>query len=866
MHTLLDLIADMARLGDREAVRFYNGFRTWKLSYRELYARIAAFADYLKQEGFQKGDRVLLWGENRIQWVTVFWGCLVRGIQIVPVDARSSEKLLQRIHAEVGAKLLVYSETVEPEKIDFEKLSFNQVEELPKLSHMEVVDISPSDIVQIVYTSGTTGEPKGVVHRHRNICANLSPFQSEIERYRNLARPFQPIRILDMLPLSHMYGQSLGMFIPLLLGGAAVFMREFNPGAIIGAIRRERVSVLAAVPRLVKNLQNEVERRFDLPKKTISRTGIIGIGKRWWRYRHVHSAFGWKFWSIAVGGAQLDPDSESFWHELGFLVLQGYGLTETSPVVTVNHPFNARRGSIGKVLKGQEVKIAPDGEILVRGESVVSEYLGNVEGETRVSEAGWLHTGDLGEMDQEGHLYYKGRKKEVIVTSEGLNVYPQDLELVLNSLAETQDSTVIGLREDGDEVVHAVLILKDVSADPRSLIRRANRELEPHQRIRSWSLWPDEEFPRTPSTLKIKRGLVAQRVAAELQRDTPTPARTQAGNLESILSQMTGKPASELGEGLSLDEDLGLSSLEKVDLLSQLQNKFAIDLDEERFTQLSTIGELKAWLKEEREKTREEVSRRASSASGGEKEPFSQREPLEREREPEVMPALPRWTRSMPVRWLRILSLQLLILPTFRRYIQLTLEGLEHLNRVNPPLIFVANHTSHLDTMAVLSALPSFWRWHLAPAMGLEFFRAYFRPKGFPLKERLKAATQYLLASGLFNTYPLSQEMRGIRRSLKYTGELIDQGYCPLVYPEGKRSADGNLLPFKSGIGYMALHLQVAVVPIYLQGLYEVYSVHHEWPQSGEVHVKIGPALSFEPGQDYEEVSRRVEEAVWQLK
>ena len=848
MRTLLDLLPAMQCLGDREAIRFCNGFRTWKLSYRQLYDRIGTFASYLNQQDLKKGDRVLLWGDNRIEWVTVFWGCLLQGVQVVPVDARFSPGLVKRIQAEVKAKLLVHGDTVETDPIELRKLLFSEMDNLPQTDAIRGQDISPSDIVQIVYTSGTTARPKGVVYRHKNICANLRPFQSEIERYKKWARPFQPIRILDMLPLSHMYGQALGLFIPLLLGGSAVFMAELNPGAILNTLRRERVSVLVAVPRLVKNLQSQMERKWDpLREKKVSARGILGLAKRWWRYRDVHAALGWKFWSIVVGGAQLDSRSETFWNELGFLVLQGYGLTETSPVVTVNHPFHARQGSIGRPLKGQEVKIAPDGEILVRGESVVSEYLGEA-GETRVLDDGWLHTGDLGEMDSEGHLYYKGRKKDVIVTSEGLNVFPQDVESILSSFPQIHDSAVIGLRKDGEETVHAVVIPKDASLDVDPLIRQANQNLEPHQRIGSWSTWPEDEFPRTASTLKIKRRQVAQSVGATQASETAVPPKTGTGGLESILSQLTGKNPSELGRDRRLDEDLGLSSLQQVDLLSQLENRFGLDLDEAQFTGLSTIGELKAWIKREGQETGEELEGHLSSAS------------------PPEAAAFPHWTQFPPMRWMRSVALGGFILPLSRHYLRLRVEGLEHLAEMDPPVIFVANHVSHLDTVAIFSALPSSWRRRLAPAMAQDFFRAYFQPLGRPWKERVASASQYLLACGFFNAYPLPQGRSSVRQALQYTGQRIDQGHCPLVFPEGRRSPDGNLQPFKMGIGFMALRLQVPVVPIHLEGLYQIYSIHHEWPQSGEVQVKIGSALSFKGEQDYEKVTREVEEALRRLK
>ena len=825
----------MQRLGGREAIRFHNGFRTWKFSYQQLYSRICAFSHYLDQQGFQKGDRILLWGESRIQWVTAFWGCLAQGIQVVPADLNFSWSLVQRIQRDVRAQLLVHGDGVESHKIDIPGLSFPQMELLPPRSHLECREVSPSDIIEIVYTSGTTAEPKGVIHRHQNVWANLKPFQEEILKYRSWSRPFQPIRILNMLPMSHMYGQSLGIFIPLLLEGAVVFMEELSPVAITQTIRREKVSVLVAVPRLVKNLQNQLERAFDLSGDAIHRSGVVGVVQRWWRYRQVHRALGWKFWSIVVGGAHLNSDSEAFWRKLGFLVLQGYGLTETSPVVTVNHPFKARPGSIGRVLKGQEVKIASDGEILVRGNSVADQYLeGGIP--EQVCRDGWFHTGDLGELDQEGFLYYRGRIKDVIVTSEGLNVYPQDVELVLDSFPEIRESVVVGLVKGNHEEIHAVLIVQQASFDMDALMGRANRQLEPYQRIGGWSFWPEEEFPRTPSTLKIQRREVARQVLEENQGDLHGAPNSKSRGVKALVAEMAGKDSSQIEEGQRLGQDLGLSSLEQVDLLSQLEAKAGVELDEGQFTALRTIGEIDSWLKEE-------------TAAASIETPGARARPVE-----------PRWNQLLAVRWLRKIALQLAILPLFRRFIDLSVEGRKHLEGLQLPVILAANHVSHLDTPALLAALPIPWRWHWAPAMAQEFFRPYFQPQKASLRERALAATQYLLACGLFNAYPLPRE--GVRQTVQYMGRLIEQGNCPLVFPEGKRSPDGGLMPFQSGIGFMALRLQVAVLPVHLEGLYDIYSVHHKWPQRGEVQVRIGPPLHFGVKQDYEEIAKEVEAAV----
>ena len=255
-----------------------------------------------------------------------------------------------------------------PERFAIESLSG-----LPSGPRFSPTPLSGKDVVEIIYTSGTTAEPKGVIHLHRNICANLDPIREEIDRYKKWAGPFQPIRILDLLPLSHMFGQSMGIFIPLLLEGSAAFITGLHPGAIRQAVRKERISVLVCVPRILESLRADIERRHPRSSTVPKRPG--GPLRRWWRHRDIHRAFGLKFWAFVVGGAMLDPETEAFWARIGLLVIQGYGLTETSPVVSVNHPFRARRGTLGEVIGSQELRIADDRRDPRFGDSVVGEYL-----------------------------------------------------------------------------------------------------------------------------------------------------------------------------------------------------------------------------------------------------------------------------------------------------------------------------------------------------------------------------------------------------------------------------------------------------------------------------------------------------------
>ncbi len=846
MHTLLDLLSEVRELDAREAIRSFDGYRTQSHSYRQLYGRIGGCVRLLDGMGFQKGDRLVIWGENRPEWVIAFWACLARGGVVVPLDFHSSPQFVNRVQQEVNASLFVCGDQTDPADLNTPSISMNEIASLGEQDTFEICNAGRDDIVEIVYTSGTTGDPKGVVHRHRHICANLAALESGIDPYRKFLNRVQPFRILNLLPLSHMFGQSLGITIPIMLGSSAVFMQDLHPDAIVETTRRERVSVLVLVPRVLQALQRHVGGIFDL--SSLGSTEGSGLLRRCWRFRRVHSVFGWKFWFFVVGGARVDTRMESFWSRLGFGVVQGYGLTEASPVVALNHPFHTRRGSLGKVIKGQEVKIAADGEILVRGESIVSERMSG-SGIEQTARDGWLHTGDIGETDAEGRLYYRGRKKEMIVTSEGLNVYPQDVEEALDRLPEVLESAVVGINDH----VHAALILSDTNADPEELVQKVNADLESHQRIRSWSLWPEERLPRTPSTLKIRHHEVAQRVT-KTGREPDLQTRTDA--LEGILIRLTGR--TEVRDQQRLVEELGLSSLDLVDLLSGLEAIYGVHLDEEAFTGLSTVGELREWL-------RTVAANEVTAAAKRERPNETVRVSPPGESEPALSWTAPRWPRFPLFRWIGIAKLEGLVFPFLRLPVKLSVRGLQHLHFVKPPVLFAANHTSHLDTPVFLSALPSAWRRRIAPAMMQGYFKAYFQRTRFSLWQRTISAVQYWAACGLFNAFALPAEAVGVRRVLKFMGSLMDQGYCPLVFPEGTRAADGQVQAFRSGIGLMALRLRVPVVPIYIGGLDRILPPGHIWPISGRACVKIGPPLDLSLESDYTSAARRVEAAVRSL-
>ena len=317
---------------------------------------------------------MVFWGENRPEWVVCYWGCLLAGVVVVPIDYRSSADFVAKVSSLVDARVLLVGDDVEAESPGgfqfvwrFADLDWNADGPMP------AVPISRDDVIQIIFTSGATADPKGVVIRHRNVLANIVPVEREVLKYRKYARPFHPLRFLNLLPLSHMFGQSMASSIPPMVRGMVIFTRSFNPHDILGLIHRRRISVLVCVPKILGVLREHVVRTF--PEAADPPPPGISIPGRWWKYRRVHRAFGLKFWAFVVGAAPLPPDIEEFWRRLGFAVIQGYGLTETAPIVTLNHPFKTSKGSVGTPIAGVEVRIAEDGEILVRGENVTSGYL-----------------------------------------------------------------------------------------------------------------------------------------------------------------------------------------------------------------------------------------------------------------------------------------------------------------------------------------------------------------------------------------------------------------------------------------------------------------------------------------------------------
>ncbi len=820
------------------AYRQRRGYRTESFTYGEIVRMSQSFASRLADHAISKGDRVMLWGENSAEWVAAFFGCVLRGVVVVPMDDGASVDFAARVYQQVGAKLLVASRVHAdswPSGSSHNRVVMDEIFPEGELrSPTSDVVRGADDPLQIVFTSGTTADPKGVVITHGNVLANIAPLEREMQRYLKYERFVHPIRFLNLLPLSHVFGQFLGMFLPPLLGGTVIFQHEFSPSEVMNTIRRERVSVLVSVPRVLQSLKQKVERDLEDRGQIVSFRTRFAKSKgehflrRWWTFRDIHRQFGWKFWAFISGGAALDSETEEFWGRLGYAAIQGYGLTETTSLISVNHPFRLGKGSIGKVLPGREVKLAPDGEILVRGGGVAAGYW-HATGEHRVSdEQGWYRTGDIGALDETGNLYFRGRKKEVIVTAGGTNIYPGDLEDALRKQTEVKDCVVIGIERGGNAEPCAVLILRDV-VDAGAVVQRANQLLADYQRIAKWFEWPEEDFPRT-NTEKPKRGVIADVVRARLGESQTASREHTGGALSELISRVAGRSVPSLSDAARLDSDLGLSSLDRVELMSALEDRYQVDLSETRFNTIQTVGDLEKMLRGERSTT----------------------------------PAYhyPGWTLHWPVTWLRFLAHYLMMRPVIILLGWPRIIGRDNLRGVRGPLLVISNHLGDVDPGFVLTALPGRFRHRLAIATGgeaLESLRVPAEDRAWFLKiyDRLK----WILGVSLLNLFPLPREA-GFRRSFAYAGEAVDLGYSILVFPEGRHTTDGKLCPFRSGIGLLAQNLGIAVLPTRIDGLFEVKQAGRKFAAPREITVRIGTPLTFSPETPPEEIANALRSAV----
>lgn len=888
---LATLVEDFERHGKQIAVVSYPGNRRVVTTYAELATMAGRFSRMLADRSIASGERVLLWGTNCAEWEAAFFGCVLRGVIAVPLDAAGSVEFAKRVIADVTPKLIVGDRehlqklSHEPTPVSAAQISFEDFSStLPSSPMLEPEpSLSPETPLQILFTSGTTSSPKGIVHTHGNVLSSVEVLEREIQKYLRYERLFHPLRFLHTLPLSHVFGQFMGLWVPPLLAAQVHYEDNLVASRIIDRIRRERISVAAVVPRVLELLRVHL---LSSDPGLQSRVNVIQnqrVWKKWWRVRDVHRRFGFKFWAFVSGGASLPADVEQFWNALGFVLVQGYGMTETTALATLNHPFHPARGSIGKPLAGREVRVAEDGEILVRGPMLAAGTWRNGGIEPRSGE--WLHTGDLGAVDASGQMRFLGRKSDVIVAASGMNIHPEDLEQVVQAQPGVRDCVVVAWESPRGQEPVTVVILQDRAEDTSlaQILSASNRELQEFQQIRNILRWPANEFPRNTMG-KLLRREVAAWVSQQL-RDENTSSKLTASQdpLLQLLQQVTGQGLEGIDDSAELASDLRLDSLGRMQLTMSMEEQFGISISDAAVAGARTLGDLRRLLHSPQAGEAHEIQTVKQNKAASQESGVPQVSPLRpgivtknadalsSSRRMQNETSYSHWPWSAPVQFLRMLFIEWKLRPLawLLAHPRVLAAANDCDTLPTRPSIYIANHVTAMDVPLVLYALPRRVRTHMAVAMSAELLAAWRRRRDAagvgagPL--RWFAPMQAFLITALLNVFPLPAGT-GLRRSFAHAGEALDRGYNVLVFPEGRRTLNGELQPFQTGISLLAHESHTQVVPIALVGLWEA-TQRKGFSRLGPpgLEVRIGKPLRQQPNESHAEFSEHLHDAVAQL-
>lgn len=849
---------------------FRDGWRN--LTYRQVSNDVTAIASFLVQAGIRKTDRIAIISENRPEWCSAYLATLRAGGISVPIDAQLSSTEVQNLLLAADVSAVFHSSTTAGQLsaflraestgppvmfIDFDSPGFDAIQHSASAASFPVC--SPEDTASIIYTSGTTGNPKGVMLSHKNFCADAdAAIQAGIVSHEDT--------VLAILPLHHTYAFMCTFLVPLFLGGSVTFPKSMKGPDVVAAIQETGVSVLVGVPQLLGLLKNSILSKMQAqPKPLPFLSGLllrlsgfmrrkfdIPIGKL--VFGPVHGAFGPRFRFFTSGGARLDPSIMTDMEALGFTVLEGYGLTETSPIVTFN-PVNKRKpGSAGKPLPSVSIRIMEpsgtgEGEIEIQGPMVMQGYYKNPSATNEVLRDGWFRTGDIGRMDRDGYLFITGRSKEVIVLSSGKNIYPEDVEKKYLGVKLIREICITGVEHQGTtDALHAVIVPDFEYAKQSGIanlheaikweINTLSSELPSYMRVKGFSL-RKEPLPRTPLG-KLRRFLIRPEPPQEAK---PPAAKEEPSDLleRSIIAairEVTGNEQKITGAD-NLELDLGLDSLSKIELVVALERTFSLKLPETFMSDIHTVYELS-----------EKIRLSASGRQVKEVQRSGWREIIAEEPQEAIMLEPP--GSLMLCSRIAHMALKAIMKMLFR---------IETMGEENIPptdrVIIAPNHASYLDGFVVVLSLP-FARFRNMYLLGISDFFTGF------LKSRF---------AKIAHVIPIDSSSY-LNRALQTSAYVLRRGCSLCVFPEGGRSADGALLEFKKGVGILAVEMGVPVIPAYIKGAFEALPRSASWPKPVKITITFGAPLSaadLDPARkpasmdDYEYFASVLQEKVREL-
>jgi len=818
-------------------LRFYDKtafiYKGKNIFYKELIEKTEFYSSALD---IIPGDRVVIFSENKPEWAYALFGIWRRGGIALPIDHMASEEEIAFIlkdatpkYAFVSSSLKdVFARAVKRHRYRIEVIDIEDF--IPFQDPKEPITNISEDIALLLYTSGTTGQPKGVMLTFGNLQSNIEAIAKE-----NIASSKDVT--IALLPFHHAYPLMVSLLVPLYLGATIIFAENLSSGSLMNLITANKVTALIGVPKLYKILHEKIFSEINnipIAKRLFSFVDFLGspkLGKI--IFKKVHKSFGGSLRYFISGGAKLDPSIAHELYMLGFDVLEGYGLTETSPIVSFNVPGSVKIGTVGKPIPGVEVKIAEDGEILVKGKNVMKGYWQRPDLTNEVIKDGWLYTGDIGHLDEDGYLYVVGRKKELIVLENGKKVIPEEVENLILSKDDIVKEVAV-IEKDGHlqaivvpdfELVKEKGIVNLREYITWEVIDKVNRELPPYKNITDFII-REEELPKTRLG-KIKRFLLKaqdERPFVKQEASRKTEEKIPIGILteqEGILLDYLRKYKADISPKDHLEIDLGLDSLDKVELLSFLDKTFGINLPEKELSKYLSVEELMSLVSNQEAKKIKEID---------------WHEMLDE--------ALPVDTKEYKDELIMYGSYILKYI--FKIYFRFQIEGLPNLPK-EKPFIIAPNHASYLDGFLIAASLSK------------ELIKDTFFVGA---KEYFEGEIGNFIAR-YFHVITVDTQS-SVKETLIKSAGILKSGKNLVIFPEGARTRNGKLLPFKKGVAILSKELNIPIVPTAIRGSYEAMKIGDWFPKPKKIVVRYGwPLMEYK--FSYDEIIGRLEEAVESL-
>ncbi len=854
-HDLLELFDTTTKLhATRTALRIERGRREEIYKYVELQELATRVGAFLVGEGVTAGERVMLFAKNGPEWSMAYFGILKLGATAVPISNESTVAEVVNLARASGANGIVIGDDLHEKRSSLTRAlreanlstrvwPFSVVFEIPdealerERAGALLTKVNPDTVATLIFTSGTTGKPKGVMLTHRNFTFMVSELSKIFEFGVNDG-------MLSVLPLHHTFEFSTGLLVPLARGAQITYLSELTGEAIASVLKKGHVTSIVGVPALWELLRRRVLQRFSdrSPLLETAMKGLmtanyelrsrIGLDLGMLFFLPVHEGFGGRIRYLISGGSALPQEVLKTFVGMGFDFFEGYGLTETSPVLAVTSPkHKALPGSVGQPLPGVEVKIdSPDsagvGEVIARGRNVMAGYWEDEQATNAAIRDGWFHTGDIGRFDDDGNLYLVGRSKEIIVDSNGKNVYPDEIEDLYRDSPFIKELSVVGLSDGASEHV-VCAVAPDYDRDTRLTRDEIHKRLDEHfrrvsmdlpfwKRVKTMHVW-EGDLPKT-ATRKVKR----RDVVAELMRlqkkasadgamvAEPAPEETGIGWLLDIVAQVSGKPRSDVHPRSRLDQ-LGFDSLMYTELGAALEGAGITLPETTDFTGAGDVHELHRLV-------------RGSGPAPLEKRPGTRGSGADRGGSSDTDLYVPGVVARAGKRGLGVAQRLF-----YQRVLASEVSGQNHIP-LNTNFIVAANHCSHLDMGLVKVALGQAGRNITSLAAADYFFRNRYRRAYF---------------ANFTNLVPM-ERAGSIRKSMDTAERVLRQGKSMVVFPEGTRSLTGEMTEFLPSLGYLALRSGVGLLPSYLEGTHESLPKGAAIPRKRELGVAFGPFLSIE--------------------